>query len=268
MRSIRKPAKLKARLIAYGFQQIKSLDYDETFVLVVKWGTRRTIVALATHKGWEVSQLDVKTTFLNRELKEEVYMVQPKVFVHLGEEGKVCKLQKELYKLKQTLRVWQEKINTNLRGHGLKRSESDHNLYYQSEGGEMILLDVDDLLLIGSNHAKFQQLQKQLENVFEMSNLRKLNCYLRVEFTHVNFSIFMGKQLYVEEMLRKFNVQDYRPSQTPMTKGLHLVANMKTKEVDATKYYKMVGKLIYLTNSRLDISFVVGVVSRFMAKPQ
>jgi hypothetical protein len=95
-----------------------------------------------------------------------------------------------------------------LKGHGLKRSESNHNLYYQSEGGEIILLDlyVDDLLLIGSNHAKFQQLQKQLESVFEMSNLGKLNYYLGVEFTHVNFSIFMGQQLYVEEMLRKFNM--------------------------------------------------------------
>jgi hypothetical protein len=60
-----------------------------------------------------------------------------------------------------------------LKGDGLKRSESDHNLYYQSEGGKMILLAlyVDDFLLIGSNHAKFQQLQKQLESVFEMSNL-------------------------------------------------------------------------------------------------
>ncbi len=101
-----------------------------------------------------------------------------------------------------------------------------------------------------------------------MSSLGKFNCYLGVEFTHVNSSIFMGQQLYVEEMLKEFNMQDYKSSQTPMTKGLHLIADMKTKEVDAIEYRRMVGKLIYLTNSRPNISFVVEVVSRFMAKPQ
>jgi ATP-binding cassette subfamily B (MDR/TAP) protein 1 len=105
VRSTRKPTKLKTRLTAYGFQHIEGLDYDEKFVLVIKWGTIRTIVTLATHKGWEVNQLDVKTTFLNGELKEEMYMVQPKGFVYLREEGKVCKVQKTLYRLKQALRV-------------------------------------------------------------------------------------------------------------------------------------------------------------------
>jgi hypothetical protein len=71
----------------------------------------------------------------------------------------------------------------------------------------------------------------------------------------------------VEETLKKFNMQDCRPHQTPMMEGLCIIANMKTKEVDAIEYHKMVGKLIYLTNSRPNISFVVGVVSRFMAKP-
>ncbi len=101
-----------------------------------------------------------------------------------------------------------------------------------------------------------------------MSNLGKFNCYFGVEFTNVNSNIFMGQHLYVDEMLRKFNKQDYRLSQTPMTKGLHLTTNMKTKEVDAVEYHRMVGKLIYLINSRPNINFVVGVMSRFMAKPQ
>ncbi len=103
--STRKPTKLKVRLIAYGFQHIEGLDYDETFAFVIKWGTIRIIIALTTHKGWEVNQLDVKTTFFNGKLKEEVYMMQPKGFVHLGKEGKVCKLQKALYRLKQALKV-------------------------------------------------------------------------------------------------------------------------------------------------------------------
>jgi hypothetical protein len=63
--------------------------------------------------------------------------------------------------------AWYERIDMNLKGHGFKRSESDHNLYYQSEGRDMILLAlyVDDLLLIGNNHAKLQQFQKETRDV-------------------------------------------------------------------------------------------------------
>ncbi len=67
--------KHKTRLVAKGCKQVESLDYEDMFALVVKWGTFRASVALATHYKWRLSHLDVKTTFLNGKLKEEMYVV-------------------------------------------------------------------------------------------------------------------------------------------------------------------------------------------------
>ncbi len=67
--------KHKIRLVAKGYKQVESLDYEDMFVLVVKWGIFRALVALVAHYKWRLSHLDVKTTFLNGKLKEEMYVV-------------------------------------------------------------------------------------------------------------------------------------------------------------------------------------------------
>ena len=84
--------KQKARLVAKGYAQKEGVDYTETFAPTAKWGTIRTVFSLATQKGWKIHHMDVKTTFLNGYLNEDVYMDQPKVFANKGQEQKVCKL--------------------------------------------------------------------------------------------------------------------------------------------------------------------------------
>ncbi|KAL3534237.1 hypothetical protein ACH5RR_002698 [Cinchona calisaya] len=79
----------KARLVAKGFTQQPRVDYNETFALVARFDTIRTLIAMAAHKGWSLYQLDVKSAFLNGELKEEVYIQQPQGFVKKGEEDSV-----------------------------------------------------------------------------------------------------------------------------------------------------------------------------------
>lgn len=93
-------AKHKARLVAKGFLQRESVDYSEVFAPVARLETIRLVVALASSKGWQLFQLDVKSAFLNGPLKEEVYVTQPPGFIQKGKEERVFRLRKALYGLK------------------------------------------------------------------------------------------------------------------------------------------------------------------------
>ena len=103
--------KHKARFVARGFSQIEGVDYDETFALVARYTSIWSIIAIATTMGWRIHQMDVKTTFLNGFIEEEVYIEQPQGFEVLGRESHVCLLRKALYGLKQAPRAWYSRID-------------------------------------------------------------------------------------------------------------------------------------------------------------
>jgi Reverse transcriptase (RNA-dependent DNA polymerase) len=109
-----KPNRFKAHLVAKGFTQILGLDYDETFSPVACLDSIRILLALATLEDWEIHQIDVKTAFLNGDLDEEIYMQQPEGFITAGQSGKVCRLYKALYRLKQALQQWHRKLHSAL----------------------------------------------------------------------------------------------------------------------------------------------------------
>ena len=88
--------KYKARLVIKDYKQTKGLDYFDTYFPMTM------VLAIAALRNLDVHQMDVKTTFLNGELDEEIYMEQLKGFSAPGQERKVCKLVKSLYRLKQT----------------------------------------------------------------------------------------------------------------------------------------------------------------------
>jgi ATP-binding cassette subfamily B (MDR/TAP) protein 1 len=97
--SMGRPSKYKARLVARGNKKKESLHFQETFALVIKWNTIKTMIALATHCSWKMSQMDVKITILNSDFKEEVYVKQPIGFEKSNNENLVCKFNKTLYGL-------------------------------------------------------------------------------------------------------------------------------------------------------------------------
>ena len=103
--------KFKARLVVKGFIQKEGIDYFDTYAPVARISTIRVLIALAFIYKLQIHQMDVKTTFLNGELEEEIYMKQPEGFVLQGQEQKVCKLIKSLYGLKQAPKQWHKKFD-------------------------------------------------------------------------------------------------------------------------------------------------------------
>ena len=93
--------KHKAMLVAKGYRQKEGLDYFDTYSPVSRITFIRMLIAIASLNNMEIHHMDVKTTFLNGELHEEIYMEQPEGFVVQGQENKVCKLVKSLYGLKK-----------------------------------------------------------------------------------------------------------------------------------------------------------------------
>jgi hypothetical protein len=123
--------KYKARLVAKRFTQKKGEDYFDTYSPVARLITIHVLIALAASHDLLIHQMDVKTTFLNGELDEEIYMKQPEGFVMHGQENMVCRLRKSLYGLKQTPKQWHEKFDRILTSTGFVVNEADTCVYYR-----------------------------------------------------------------------------------------------------------------------------------------
>jgi hypothetical protein len=131
---------------------VEGIDYEETFASVSRYTSIRIIISLAASKGLRLHHLDVKTTFLNGEIEEEVYIEHPDGFVMHEKESHVCRLKKALYGLKHAPHAWNEKIDGYLMSLGFNKSVVDPNLHYNIVGDEwlILVLYVDELFLTGS----------------------------------------------------------------------------------------------------------------------
>ncbi|WRX14694.1 Reverse transcriptase [Theobroma cacao] len=120
---------LKVKFVAKGFKQKEVIDYFDTYTLVARIKSIRTLIALALIYKLHIHQTDVKTIFLNGDLKEEVYMEQPEGFILLKNEKKVCKLVKSLYGLKRAPKQWHEKFNSSILSYDFKHNGVDKCVY-------------------------------------------------------------------------------------------------------------------------------------------
>jgi hypothetical protein len=219
----------------------------------------------------ECINLDVKSTFLNGPLGEEVYVQQPPGFVVKGQEQKLYRLRKALYGLKQAPRAWNKRIDGFLMKEGFSKCVSEHGVYMKgsSKLDHIILcLYVDDLLVTGANEKEIRKFKSSLMQEFEMSDLGNLSYFLGMEFKHTDRGVFLHQKKYAEDILKRFNMVNCNAVITPMETGSKLSRNSTDELVDATLYKQIIGSLRYLCNTRYDISHSVGLVSRFMEQPR
>ena len=127
--------KHKARLVARGFVQREGIDFEEVFAPVARMESVHLLLALAVAKDWRVHHLDVKSAFLNGELAEAVFVRQPLGFTVKGEEHRVLRLRKALYRLRQAPRAWNAKLDATLGELGFQRWATKHALYMWRDGG-------------------------------------------------------------------------------------------------------------------------------------
>ena len=120
---------IKLRLVAKGFREIQEVDYDETFSPVAMLKSIRVLLIIAAYHDYEIWQMDVKTAFLNGNIEEELYMVQPEGFVDPKDAGKVCKLQRSIYGLKQAARSWNVHFDEVIKGFGFVQNEEESRIY-------------------------------------------------------------------------------------------------------------------------------------------
>jgi hypothetical protein len=130
-----------------------------------------------------VHHMDVKSSFLNGEMAEKVYIRQPPVFIVDGEEDKVLHLDKELYELRQAPHAWNEKLDKTLAGLGFSHITFEHAVYAHSEGASQLLVGVyvDDFIITGNNTAEIAAFKKQMSTWFKRSDLGLLCFYLGIE---------------------------------------------------------------------------------------
>jgi hypothetical protein len=258
----------KARLVAKGFSQVEGIDYNETFAPVAKMNSIRLVLALAASHKWEVHQMDVKSAFLHGDLKEEIYMEQPPGYVQ-NDSSLVCRLKKSLYGLKQAPRAWYAKMDSFLIATRFSRCHSDPNVYTKKVGSHLIILVlyVDDLILTGSDSKLLNHVKTSLKKKFEMTDLGFLHYFLGLQVLQTNEGIFLSQSKYACDLLLHFHMDDCKPSPSPFQSGVKLSATCTSPEVDATLYRQLVGSLLYLTHTRPDLSFAVGLVARYMQTP-
>jgi hypothetical protein len=127
--------------------------------------------------------MDVKSTFLNGYVDEEIYVEQPEGFEIPGKEDCVYRLKKALYGLKQAPRAWYSRIDKYFQDHGLVKSSSEPNLYILQSGQDILIvaLYVDDLIYTGNNLELFQKFKSHMIVEFEMTDLGELHYFLGIE---------------------------------------------------------------------------------------
>nr|GEW25698.1 retrovirus-related Pol polyprotein from transposon TNT 1-94 [Tanacetum cinerariifolium] len=213
--------KNKAWLVAKGYRQEEGIDFEESFAPVARIEAIRIFIANTASRNMTVYQMDVKTAFLNGELKEEVYVSQPEGFVDPDHPTHVYRLKKALYRLKQAPQAWYDMLSRFLLDNNFSKGAVDPTLFTRKTGKHILLVQiyVDDIIFASTDPKDYDMFSNEMSSKFQMS------------------------------MMGKFD--------TPIVDRLRLDEDISGIPVDQTRFRSMVGSLMYLTASRPDLVFAV-----------
>jgi hypothetical protein len=242
-------------LVCKGYAQIEGIDFEETFAPVARMEAICLLLSYACSKNVKVYQMDVKSSFLNGELEEEVYIEQPEGFQLSENTEYVCKLKKALYGLKQARRAWYSRLDNYLQQAGFRKGNADNNLYIKVSQGNILLIEVyvDDIIFGSDDDKLSQKFAKDMQNEFEMSLLGELSFFLGLHICQSNHGIFISQTKYIKEILKRFGIKDCKPVITPMQTSCKLNKDDDSKPTDQRQYRSMIGSLLYVTVSRPDV---------------
>nr|GEX69393.1 hypothetical protein [Tanacetum cinerariifolium] len=212
---------------------------DQVMVITLKW----------------IYKMDVKTTFLNSNLREEVYVSQPDKFVDPDNPNHVYKLKKALYGLKQAPRAWYDMLSSFLLSQDFSKGSVDPTLFIRRNGTELLLVQiyVDDIIFAASTIELCGLFANLMCSKFKMSMMGKISFFLGLQISQSPRGIFINQSKYALESLKKYGFKSCDPVDTPMVEKSKLDKDKKGKAVDPSHYHGMIGTLLYLTASRPDL---------------
>jgi hypothetical protein len=179
-------------------------------------------------------------------------------------------LKKALYGLKQAPRAWSNKIGRYLITSGFQTSNADFSLYVKKtdHGIVVIIIYVDDLIITRDSNANIFGLKKLLKQKFEMKDLGELRYFFGIEVIQSPKGIWLLQRQYALNKLSEYGMTGCKPISIPLEQNVKLSANEEDLVEDTTMYRRIVGSLIYMTITRPNLSYAVGVVSQFMQTPR
>ena len=261
----------KARLVAKGYNQREGIDYSETFSPMAKLVTVRSFIAIDAAQGWSITQLDVNNVFLHGDLDEEVFMSLPPSFRDKGgHTNQVCRLTKSLYGLRQASRQWFSKFSSTLLAHGFIQSKCDYSLFTKTVGHAFLalLVYVDDILIASNDVVSVTRLTTFLDHHFKLKDLGSAKYFLGLELARSAKGISLCQRKYTLDILQDTGFLGSKPIKFPMEQHLKLSKYERLALPDPTVYRRLIGKLLYLTLTRPDISYSVSRSSQFMDQPR
>jgi hypothetical protein len=235
---------------------------------VAKLNSVRILLCIAACKKWELYQLDVKNAFLHGSLEEEIYMDQPPGFKLEGETHKVCRLRKSLYGLKQSPRAWFARLSYIMISLGYVQTHSDHTVFVRrGENVCVLIVYVDDIIMTGDDVEEINRLKENLRSAFEIKDLGKLRYFLGIEVSRSEKGIFICQRKYTLDLLKETGMLGCKTVTSPIEPNHKLWDKTARPLEDPTVYKRLIGKLLYLTITRPDITYAASVLSKFLQNP-
>ncbi|KAA6409398.1 MAG: hypothetical protein FRX48_06951 [Lasallia pustulata] len=240
---------------------------------VVNKATTKIILGVTAAKGYYIEQMDIVTALLYRPLEEEVYVEQPTGFSAKGKEELVCLLNKALYRLKQSPRIWYKTISTTLKGLGFQRSEYNHGLFINHKKPAYITLYVNDIHLIGPDKEYINLVKANMASHYKIKDLGPTVSYLGLEISRnqANRTLTISQKLYIKSVLEAHGMADCKPALTPMETGIVLQRSDEEYTLSqdfTTRYQSMLGSIIYIMlQTQPDIAYAVSKLSQYSSKP-
>jgi hypothetical protein len=198
-----------------------------------------------------------------------VYVRQPPGFKSPKYPDRVYKLSNALYGLKQTSWAWYARLMMFLLEHGYVMSSVDKNLFTLNHDTDFLLVQIymDDIIFGVSSHTLMSRFQEMMESEIQMSMMGELTFFLGIQVKQMKQGNFVHQAKYTKDLMKKFNMAELKPVST-MSSAASLDSDEDGEDVDQREYRSMIDSLLYLTATRPDIQFAVGLCTRFQSSPR
>ncbi|KAL0319632.1 UNVERIFIED_CONTAM: Retrovirus-related Pol polyprotein from transposon TNT 1-94 [Sesamum radiatum] len=266
----------KARLVVKGYTQRLGVDFQENYSPVAMAKSIRIVLAIAAWYDYKIWQIDVKTAFLNGFIEEEIFIDQPEGFTTVGEEQKVCRLQRSIYGLKQAFRSWNTRFDEVIRGYDFIKNDYDPCVYKKISGSSVayLVLYVDDILLIGNDVKMLGDIKAWLSTQFSMKDMDEASYILGIKIYRDRSKRMLGltQSSYIENVLKRFRMEHSKQGALPMRHRIKLSKKQFPKTDEELKrmsdipYASAVGSIQYVVQcTRPDVAYAFSVTSRYQA---